>query len=185
MVTDVKFEIAEDFEVINFDKLKKHLRIDLDCTDEDDLIHSFIEAANEASENYIGGHISEKNMVIKMDSFDSPMTFEAFPMQSIASVKYYLKDSEEEQTMDTELYSLTATNSKLFSLRFKEGLPELANRFDAVTIAIKVGFKTGKVPKPIQQAILLKVADMYERRDDRAEVISTASQALLRPYKKF
>jgi hypothetical protein len=70
-------------------------------------------------------------------------------------------------------------------LRFREQLPELANRFDAVTITVKVGFVSGKVPKPIQQAILLKIADMYERRDDRAEVISTTSQALLRPYKKF
>ena len=185
MVTDVKFEVAENFEAVGFERIKKHLRVDLVCTDEDDLIRSFLEAAIEVCENYIGGHIASKDMVITLDAFDSPLAFEAFPMQSVASVEYYPKDNEIKETMSSTNYSLTNANSKVFNLRFREQLPELANRFDAVTITVKVGFASGKVPKPIQQAILLKIADMYERRDDRAEVISTTSQALLRPYKKF
>ena len=185
MVTDVKFEAAKGFEAVDFDKVKKHLRLDCSCEDEDDVIEAYLEAAVEASENYIGGHIAQKDMVITLDAFESPLVFEAFPMQAITSVEYYPKDSDAKETMLPALYQLTAVNNKVFNLRFREDLPELDSRFDAVTITIKIGFVSGKVPKPIQQAILLKVADLYERRDDRAEIISTASQALLRPYKKF
>jgi uncharacterized phiE125 gp8 family phage protein len=185
MVTDVKFEAVAGFEVISLDKIKKHLRIETSYNDEDDLIQSYLEAAIEASENYMGGHIVEKDMVIKLDSFDSPLVFEAFPLQSIASVKYFYKNEDAQKTMDPSLYALTSANQKVYNLNFKESLPELKTQFDAVTITLKVGFVNGKVPKTIVQAVLLKIGDLYERREDRSEMISLASQSLLRPYKKF
>ena len=73
----------------------------------------------------------------------------------------------------------------MFSLRFKESVPQTAERFDAVTVIVKVGNAAGKTPKAVQQAILLQVGDMYERREDRTEVIATAAMSLLRPYKKY
>jgi hypothetical protein len=87
--------------------------------------------------------------------------------------------------MDSGDHSLTSANSKVFNLRFKGEIPDVADRFDAVTITVKVGNANAKTPKPIIQAILLFIADMYERREDRGAVVSTAAMSLLRPYKKF
>lgn len=184
MVTDVNFTEGT-LEIVSLEKAKKQLRIEATFEDEDDLIQSYIDAAVMASENYIGGHIQQKDMVIKMDSFDSPIEFEAFPMQSITSVKYFPVDGSAEATMSDTLYKLTKLNDKVYSLRFVNDTPEIADRFDAVSITIVVGFPTTKTPKPIVQAILLQVADMYERREDRSEVFGTTAMALLRPYKKF
>jgi uncharacterized phiE125 gp8 family phage protein len=184
MVTDVKFTEGI-IEIVSLAKAKKQLRLEPGFIDEDDLIQAYIDAAVIASENFIGGHIQQKDMVITMDGFDSPIEFEAFPMQSITTVKYYAADGSAEATMADTLYKLTKLNDKVFSLRFVNDAPEVAVRFDAVTITIVVGNAVNKTPKPILQAILLQVADMYERREDRSEVIATTAMALLRPYKKY
>jgi uncharacterized phiE125 gp8 family phage protein len=185
MVTDLQFENNDTIEIISLARAKKHLRIEPSFTDEDDMIEAYISAAIEASENFIGGHIIEKNMTLKMDAFDGDVVFEAFPLQSIQSVQYYPLDSEVLTTMDPSAYDLTSTGAKVFTLRFKETVPKTAERFDAVTIIVKIGNPAAKTPKAIHQAILLQVADMYERREDRSEVIATAAMSLLRPYKKY
>lgn len=185
MVTDVYLETNDTIEIVSLAKAKKHLRIETLFNDEDDIIESYVGAAIEACENFIGGHIIEKTMTIKMDCFDNDLVFEACPLQSVQSVQYYPLGSEVLTTMDTAMYNLTSTNSKVFTLRFKEKTPLTATRFDAVIAIVKVGNGVAKTPKPIQQAILLLIADMYERREDRSEVIATAAMSLLRPYKKY
>ena len=184
MVTDVNFTDGT-IEIVSLAKAKKQLRLEPGFEDEDDLIQAYIDAAVIASENYIGGHIQQKNMVIKLNQFDSPLEFEAFPLQSITTVKYFPADGGAEVTMSDSLYKLTKLNDKVFSLRFVDDTPEIADRFDAVTVTVVVGNATGKTPKPILQAILLQVADMYERREDRVEVFTTSAMALMRAYKKY
>lgn len=185
MVTDVQFEASNATEIVSLARARKHLRLEVSFTAEDDLIESYISAAIEASENFIGGHILEKEMTIKMNAFDSPLVFEAFPLQSVTSVQYYPLGSKVLATMAPDKYSLTTIGAKVFALRFTESVPQTAERFDAVTVIVKVGNANSKTPKPIEQAILLQVGDMYERREDRTEVIATAAMSLLRPYKKY
>lgn len=184
MVTDVNFTPGT-IEIVSLAKAKKQLRLESTFIDEDDLILDYIDAAVVASENFIGGHIQQKDMVITMNQFDSPMEFEAFPMQSITTVKYWPSDGGVEATLSNTLYKLTKLNDKVFSLRFTNDTPEIADRFDAVTVTVVVGNAINKTPKPIIQSLLLQVADMYERREDRTEVTGTTAMALLRPYKKY
>lgn len=183
MITNVIFTAATN-EIVTLAKAKKQLRIESAFEDEDDLIQSYIDAAVVASENYIGGHIQEKEMVITLDAFDSPYAFEAFPVQTVDGVTYYPADGSAAATLDAADYSLTK-NGNSFYLRFVDDTPQTDIRFDAVTITATVGFADTLVPNSIQQAILLQIADMYERREDRGEITSTTSMALLRPYKRF
>jgi uncharacterized phiE125 gp8 family phage protein len=184
MVTDVKFEAVPNVVIVTLAKAKKQLRLEPLYVEEDDLIQDYIDAAIGASEGYIGGHILEKSMVVKLDAFCNPFVFEAFPIQSIESIKYFPLDGTDEVTMPETNYSLTSVNPKVSKISYKT-VPQTIERYDAVTISVKVGIESAKVPKPITQAILLQVADMYERREDRGEVILSAATSLLRPYKKF
>jgi uncharacterized phiE125 gp8 family phage protein len=183
MNTDVSYSTDGTLEVLTLVQAKKQLRIEADFTDEDDLIQSYIDAAVEVSEKFIGGHILPKIMTIKADSFTNPLVFEAFPLKEVTSVKYFPADGSAEATMDPGEYALTKDSEKVFRLRFKNTLPETAVQYDAVTYSIKVGMTV--IPKPIIQAIKLQLADMYERREDRAEIMTTAADRLLRPYKKY
>lgn len=184
MVTDIKFEAIEADAIVSLELAKKQLRIEDDFTDEDDLIQAYIDAAIAMSEDYTGGHIVEKNMILKMDAFDNPLVFEAFPIQSIDSVSYYPADGSDSQVMDNSNYDLMSLNPKVSKISFKT-TPAIAERFDAVTVTVKVGMVVEEIRQPIIQAILLQISDMYERREDRTEVMLSAATALLRPYKKF
>lgn len=183
MNTDISYTADGTLEVVTLAQAKKQLRIEEDFTDEDELIQSYIDAAVELSEKFIGGHILPKIMTIKADSFSNPLVFEAFPLKEISSVKFFPKDGTAEATLPNEDYVLTKDSDKVFRLRFKNTVPEIADQYDAVTYSIKVGMT--EIPKGIIQAIKLQVSDMYERREDRAEVVTTVSGALLRPYKKY
>ena len=182
MVINAQFT-PETLAVVTLAQAKKQLRIEAAFTDEDELIQSYIDAAVVNCENFIGGHIIPGDLVISYDKFESPVVFEAFPLKTITSVKYFAADVE--TTLAPEKYSLTKQSEKVFKLRFKEDTPSTDKRFDAVTITIACGFAENAIPKPIIQAIKLQIADMYEIREDRKELLSTAAMSLLRPYKKY
>lgn len=182
MLTNVNFTPGT-LTVLTVAQAKKQLNIESDFTDQDDLIESYIDAAVEACENYIGGYIIPGSLVLSYSKFEKEFIFEAFPFKSITSVKYYSGDAQ--QTLSTENYALTKTNNKTYCLRIKSDLPQTDDRHDAVEITISVGFEGNKIPKPIVQAIKLQVANMYEVREDRKEVVNTSAMSLLRPYKKF
>jgi uncharacterized phiE125 gp8 family phage protein len=182
MVTNDQFTPGT-LTVVTLAQAKKQLNIEDSFTDQDDLIQSYIDAAVEHCENFIGGHIIPGDLVLQLDKFDDPVIFEAFPLKTITSVTYYANDTEE--TLDDAKYSLTKQSEKVFKLRFREDLPTTDKRFDAVTITVACGFAANKIPKPIVQAIKLQIADMYEIREDRKELLSTQAMSLLRPYKKY
>lgn len=185
METNVNIEVEEsNINVVTLAQAKKQLRIESDFTDEDELIQSYIDASVEASENYMSNHLLKKTMTITLDKFQSSVTFEAFPLRGIASVKYW--SSTEEVTMQDTNYYTTSLNKKQTILHFKT-IPDVVDeRFDAVTIVINIGYATASaIPKPIVQAVKLQISDMYERREDRPGAILTAAQSLMRPYRKY
>lgn len=183
MITNVTITPGTTADVVTLAKAKKHLRVEADFIDEDEIIQAYIDASVEMAENFIGGYITDKNIVIQMNSFDNPFVFEAFPVKSVTSVKYFAENVDDEAILAEESYKLTSETIKRFVLRYNTTLPVIQKRDDAVTVTVNVGMES--VPKPIVQAILLMVADMFERREDRVETISTTSAALLRPYKKY
>lgn len=177
----IKPDPAND--IVTLAKAKKQLRVDSSFIEEDDLIQDYIDAAVEASEQYIGGHLYKKDMVINLSAFQSSVIFEAYPLREVTSVKYWKDDVQVEMPV-TDYYH-TNQNIKQSRLSFKNHL-QFDDRYDAVEITIGIGYASAsKVPAPIKQAILLQVSDMYERREDRAGVILTAAQALMRPYRKY
>jgi uncharacterized phiE125 gp8 family phage protein len=187
MVTNVQFTPGT-LEVVTLAQAKKQLRLEASFNDEDDLIQSYIDAAVANAENFIGGHIIPGDLVITYDKFESPVIFEAFPLKTITSVKYYADEAEE--TLDSEKYALTKQSEKVYKLRFKEDTPTTAERFDAVTITVACGFAGNVIPKPVIQAVKMMVAQMYEYREDSFQnnvfnMTNSPAYALLRPYKKY
>ena len=182
MVTNDQFTPGT-LTVVTLAQAKKQLNIEDSFTDQDTLIESYIDASVENCENFIGGHIIPGDLVLQLDKFDDPVIFEAIPVKSITSVKYYADGNE--VTLSPEKYALTKQSETVFKLRFKEDLPTTDKRFDAVTITVACGFTDNKIPKPIVQAIKLQIADMYTIREDRKELLSTQAMSLLRPYKKY
>lgn len=187
MLTNIQFTPG-NLAVVTLPQAKKHLRIDDDITDENDLIQSYIDTAIANCENFIGGHIIPGALALTYDQFDSKVEFVAFPLKSVSTVKYFIGGVE--TTLNASKYALTKQNDKVYELRFKEVPPSTDAQYDAVVITVECGFAENVIPKPIVQAIKMLVAQMYEYREDSFQnnvfnMTNSPAHALLRPYKKY
>lgn len=183
MITNITTTPATDFEVVSLSLAKQQLRIEDEFTQDDDLIQSIIDAAVVASQDYMGCQIVDSDVVVNMDALSKVMLLPV-PARSITSLKYF-PESGAEITMNVADYKLLQFGKENSIRLIPETVPTTAQRYDAVTITFKSGYAADTVPKPIIQAILLQISDMYDRREDRVEVPLTASSKLLRPYKLF
>lgn len=163
---------------------KLQLRIEESYTAEDDLLDIYIQAAIEAAENYINGAIQAKSMVLKLDTMPTKLVIPTHPVRSITSITYYDLENNA-QTLATAEYYLKNPGTKEATIIFDETY-NTYDRNDAVTVTLAIGYANeAAVPTAVKQGLLLMVSDMYERREDRAEVVSTTAHTLLRPYRLY
>lgn len=183
MITNIVITPATNYEVVSLALAKEQLRIEADFTAEDTLIQSMIDAAVGAAEDYMGAKIVDSDVVMNLNTLDVVINI-PIPVRSITSLKYF-PNTGAEITMPDTGYKLLKFGKENGIRIIKETVPETDTRYDAVTVTFKSGYASGSVPKPIIQAVLLQISDMYDRREDRVEVPLTASTKLLRPYKMF
>lgn len=172
--------------ILSLANAKEQLRLESSFTDEDDLITAYIATAVANCENYMNMHLQPKTMVLQFDNFQNYI-FETYPL-TVDNVKYYKLGNAVLTTVETSDYYITRPNTKSSKLVFKPDAPtdEDYNRPDAVIVTCSVGYTdAADIPEPIIQAIKLQVSDMYERREDRAEIPVKASQGLMRPYRNY
>lgn len=185
MVTDISIvPFPDEVSLITLDKAKKQLRIEAAMGEEDDLIQTYIDAAQSAAENTIGRAIGRRRLILVMDSFDLK-EIESSSNEKIESVKYYPLGETELVEMPVEEYRLKSSSViNCFEVKFLSQ-PDVADREDAITVTIVQGYELDECPKPIIQAMLLLISDYYERREDREQGLNPASNNLLRPYRKY
>lgn len=186
MVKNSFYQNQSDTAIISLEKAKKHLRVDADFAEENDLITSYLEAAQIACQDYIGRAIVSREFVLECNNFETIEFASNWSNDVISKVEYY-DESNSKVELDSSQYKLSKSSTvDSWSLKFLSK-PSLFDRDDAVIVTIAQGWAEGtgyaKVPKPIVQAILLTLSDFYDKRENRTEVISTQAHSLLRPYR--
>lgn len=185
MVTHFHTTTTATTPLLTLAKAKKQLRIEASFTEEDDLIESYIDAAQVACQDFINRAIAERNLVLECSNFET-ITFERnYENDVITNIEYYAPGATTLTTLATDQYRLRKSNIvECFDIKFLS-IPETDIRDDAVIVTIKQGFTFVNCPKPIIQAINLRLSDFFERREDREQGNNPASNNLLRPYRKF
>jgi uncharacterized phiE125 gp8 family phage protein len=186
MVTNTTTTPVQESVCLTLAQAKKQLRVDSSCSDEDDLIQDYIDAAQAVVENYINRSISEQQVVLECSDFSKIVFSQNNENDTIEKIEY-LKPGETVYTlMPAEEYKLRkGVTVETKEITFLE-TPELETKDDAVLVTINQGWVAAEVPKPLIQAMKLYVSDMYERREDRGEIgHNSAATALMRPYRKF
>lgn len=192
MVTHFYTTTTATTPLVTLAKAKKQLRIEASFTEEDDLIEACIDAAQVACQDYINRSIAERNLVLECDKFSNEITFERnYENDVITKIEYYAPGETTLTLLPDTFYKLRKSNIvECFDIKFQPALsgvemPETDIRDDAVIVTIKQGFTLAECPKPIIQAINLRLSDFFERREDREQGNNPASNNLLRPYRKF
>lgn len=186
MLTHFYKTITATTSLVTLVKAKKQLRVDASITDEDDVIQDCIDAAQAACEDYINRGIAQQDFVMQLSAFEPLVTFERnYENDSITNIEYYAHGETTLTTLAEDQYQLRKSNIiECFDIKFLS-MPETDKRDDAVIVTIAQGFTLAQCPKPILQAINLRLSDFYERREDREQGNSPASNNLLRKYRKY
>jgi uncharacterized phiE125 gp8 family phage protein len=175
------------FEVLTQEEVKNHLRIVLEDSSEDDLIDTWIKAAREKAETYLRMALSTRNIDIYLDTFDTEIELNIYPIQSVTYVKYYDGDNAL-QTMSASNY-LTDLVSDLARVEFIN-IPTTYDKYNAVNIRVVAGYTAAaNVPQQIKQAMLIFISHFDQNRELLAEKqlyeIPNSAKWLLDDFRKF
>jgi uncharacterized phiE125 gp8 family phage protein len=175
------------FEVLTQEEVKNHLRIVLEDSSEDDLIDTWIKAAREKAETYLRMALSTRNIDIYLDTFDTEIELNIYPIQSVTYVKYYDGDNAL-QTMSASNY-LTDLVSDLARVEFIN-IPTTYDKYNAVNIRVVAGYTSAaNVPQQIKQAMLIFISHFDQNRELLAEKqlyeIPNSAKWLLDDFRKF
>ncbi|MHC0441609.1 head-tail connector protein [Flavobacterium sp. 3-210] len=186
MVTDSYYKNQAVTICVTLAQAKKHLKLRVGESSEDELIQGYIDSAKEDRQNYINRSIDTRDFVMEVSQFETVNFAVNYDNDEVTSVKYYKQGETELTTLDADSYKVRpgmVVGTK--TITFKNP-PLTEKRDDAVIITVKQGWVTAQVPAPLKQSMLLLIGDQYERREDRAEIgYNRAADALCRAYRKY
>jgi uncharacterized phiE125 gp8 family phage protein len=171
-------------EPVTLSEAKAHLKVDTSA--DDALITSLVIAARARAEWHTGRAFVTQSWTLWLDAWpkDGLVEIPLPPLQSMAQVRTYDLD-DTPSVLDPSLYQVDATSAPACLLRKSEPTASL-RAVNAIEIAFTAGYGgASAVPEPIKQAIRQIVADLYSHRGDEADIVSSAAQALLAPYRVF
>lgn len=158
-------------EPISVAEVKEHCRISYDFEDDDNYIDSLITVVRQSTEEFLHRALITQTWQVYMDAW-TKTNYIRLPfgsLQSVTHVKYTDTDSTT-TTWDTDEYN-TDTYSDIGRVVLEYGYT-----FPTTTLhpqnPIEIQFVCGygdnsdDVPTPILHAILIKVAEHYENRED-------------------
>lgn len=179
----VKAEVKEEEGVVLLDlKLaKKHLRVEEDYVEDDELIELQIASALAVAENYTGRRFAKGQIEIVTDS-TSYVTIEKKSMNDVVQGVEVIEEGIDSITLPASAYYVNVDNSELYTVKFRD---VVLTEGQQLKIVIDYGYTSKTLPKPIKQAMLLSVGEAFEKREDRAQGNNSAVNNLLRPYKKW
>lgn len=186
METNSYYVVTAATPVLSLAKAKKQLKSDADVTYEDDLVLSYIDAAQGAVSNFINRSIAERDFVMEFDKFESKITFERnYDNDTISKIEYYAQGENELTLLASNQYKLQSSNLlDCYDIKFLS-IPLTNERDDAVIVTVKQGFTTSTCPAPLIQAMMLRLSDFNERREDREQGNNPASNNLARAYRRY
>lgn len=170
----------ETGDVVALDLIKKHLRIEPDYTDDDELIKVYAESAIDQVESFTERPLALQRTVYTSNKFED-FVFERKALNDEIEKIEYQETAESEVTeLPATSYTVVQQGTEHFKVTFKNKPTAVK-----VQIFIKQGYESGTLPKVIKQAIFLLVTDAYERRENNAAVINSKAKNLLQPYRKW
>ena len=154
---------------ISLDEAKNHLKIDVDCNTDDDLILSLIEASHEIVEKYADIYIGSQTVAMQMDSLQGSiyglyylLEVPKYPINSITKIEY--KDENGVyQTLSTAKYEVDLVSNPA-RIYFYETPVYSYNYLSNIKITFNAGYLD--IPYTLKAAMMMIIGHLYENRQD-------------------
>lgn len=169
-------------EPVTVEEAKEFCRIDI--SDDDTLLTNLIKAAREASERYTGRAYINQTVKVVGETNSRMITLPRPPQSAISTVKYLDSAGAWQALTLTTDYTVIAVGSTIAV--YISGSPYVnENGYYTVEIVYTAGYGAAaiNVPYALKQAILNRVAAMYENRGNGTPNYHNA-RALEGPYRR-
>jgi len=167
---------------------KDHLRVV--ASDEDDYIRGLIFAAVEWCQEHTERQFLQSTIEYILPTFANPLWLPRPSLVSVTSVQYRDSDGTYQTVAATEYDVDTYSKPGAVRLAYSKSWPTPQSVFDGVKITYTAGYGAApsSVPEPIQAAIKLLVANLYEHREPIVSAtvlreVKFTLTALLAPYR--
>lgn len=177
---------------VTLDRVRQHLRNE-DLQHDDEYLRGVIRAASDYVERTYGLALLTQTIEQYHSNFpcdsSQPLMLRIAPLLSVSSIQY-TDSAGATQTWTSSEYTSGNYNGRPFIVpkvgySWPSGVN--MNQPNAVTVTYEAGYgaKPSTVPPVVTQALLLKVTDLYENRNDPPRDRQTASDLLLQPFYQF
>jgi hypothetical protein len=172
---------------ISLEDAKEFLRVEFDY--EDDLVTQMIKSATKSAENFIGYQITTCTYEDVLPSFTN--TIKLYGDSVVNSIKYY-DENNTLQTLNPSFYRVVNVTPNFIEFDTTFSTPSLYNRSDAVIVNYTCGMENINIPTDIISWIKIRIATLYESRNEFEVGYSQMSrldtkylESFLYPYKVF
>ena len=181
-------------EPVLVEEAKNHLRVDI--AEDDDLIDGYITTARQDMEEKYGVAFVTQTWDLYLDAFPggSELAIGKWPLASVTSIKYTDEDGNESTySSDDYLVDAVSQPGKVVLKSSSSWPSDTLQEVNAVVVRFVAGFGDATdVPRPVRQAVLLLVGDMYENRENTIiaqgvtiRPVAQAAEMLMMNYRNF
>lgn len=174
---------APSVEPVTLEEAKLFCRVD--TSDDDSLITALITAARQASENYTGRAYINQGITYVTDTSSLFIPLPKVPFGSVSSVRYLdTNNAWQTMTLGSDYDVTTRGEAGVVTLISVPSVDARGLATVEVIFTAGYGAAASSVPYALKQAILFRVAAMYERRGEPTQGTTVEEATLLeRPYK--
>lgn len=138
---------------IDYVTAKKHLRIDEDFEDDDEYIDTLCITATQLAENYLNKAIAKTLNTLRIDDFDDNW-LQVMEGNFLSVVSVLDANNRAIGTIHQ-----TSSHYDYFTIEWTTTISS-----NPLTVNFYTGYNDGETPELIKQAILIKVADLYDNQ---------------------
>lgn len=149
-------------EPVSLDQAKQQCRIELDETEEDELIAGYISTARAWAEKRTGHILVRRSFTDHFDCFGRAIEIQRYPVISVTEILYNDEDDAEQEYEDG-VERLDRIPAQILPA-LNECFPTLSAR-GGVSVAYIAGHADGEAPPEAIQAMLLLIGHWYRNRE--------------------
>lgn len=179
----LKLKTAPSEYPVTLNEAKAHLSILSDA--DDTLIQFLIEVATSQAEDITNRQLMSAVYEMTMDALPDRFELKKPPLISVDKIEYIPDGSDSYVTLDPSLYSVSDYSEPAVVVKKPNvSYPSIASIVDPIRVTFTAGYAdAASVPKPIKQWMLIRIATLFEHREE--VVVGVSVSPIVNEYNDF